>query len=394
MAVQDPYKVLGVAKGAKDDEIKKAYRKLARQWHPDRNPGNTEAEDKFKEVQEAYSIVGDPEKRRAYDSGGWQNMFGGGGGAGAGGGPFGGVRLDDLGGLGDIFGGLGNMFGGGRRGRQRAERGSDLETEVSLSFDQSIDGTELSVSVPRRESCGTCKGIGAAPGTTPKQCPRCQGSGMEQMGQGMFSISQPCSQCRGAGSVIEQPCPTCKGSGQVQKLKRYRVQIPAGVRDGSRIRLAGKGEPGVGGGPAGDLFVVTRVAPSPVFKRKGEHLEVEVPVSVTEALLGATIEVPTLAGTKQIKVPPGTRHGMVIRLSGEGPKRPKGGGRGDIRYRVDLVMPKDLNDEQREAARDLAAMLDGDDPRAALLAQAAGRVRATAGAEKSADKAEAQERKG
>lgn len=372
MAQQDPYKVLGVAKGAKDDEIKKSYRKLARQWHPDRNPGNAEAEDKFKQIQEAYATLSDPEKRRAYDSGGFQVPFGGGGG--------GGFRFEDVG---DIFGGLGglgNMFGGGRRGRQRAERGSDLETEVQLSFDQSIAGTEVSVAVPREEQCGTCHGSGAAPGTSPKQCPRCNGRGVEQMGQGMFSISQACSQCGGAGQIVEKPCPTCRGGGRVKKLRRYRVQVPPGVRDGSRVRLAGKGEPGVAGGPSGDLFVVTRVAPSPIFKRKGEHLEVTIPVTVTEALLGATIEVPTLTGSKQIKVPAGTRHGTVIRISGEGPKRPKAGGRGDIHYRIEVVMPKDLTDEQREAARDLASVLDGSNPREALLAQAAGRVKTTASA--------------
>ncbi len=385
MAAQDPYKVLGVGKGAKDDEIKKAYRKLARKWHPDRNPGNAEAEEKFKDIQEAYAVLSDSEKRRAYDTGGWQGMFGAGGPGGGAGGPFAGarnVRFEDLG---DLFGGIGNMFGGGRRGRPRAERGSDLETEVRLSFDQSIDGTELSVSVPRRETCGTCHGNGAAPGTAPKQCRRCQGSGMEQMGQGMFSISQPCSQCGGTGQIVERPCPTCRGSGQVQASKRYRVQIPAGVRDGSRIRLAGKGESGIGGGPPGDLFVVTRVAPSPVFRRKGESLEVTVPITVTEALLGATIEVPTLSGTKQIKVPAGTRHGTVIRLSGEGPKRPKGGGRGDIRYRVEIAVPKELTDEQQEAARDLASVLDGGDPRAALLGQAA--ARAAAGAASGSEEA-------
>ncbi len=372
MAQQDPYKTLGVAKGAKDDEIKKAYRKLARQWHPDRNPGNADAEDKFKQIQEAYSTLSDPEKRRAYDSGGWQVPFGGGGGGG------GGFRFEDVG---DIFGGLGNMFGGGgRRGRQRAERGSDLETEVKLSFDQSIAGTEVSVAVPRQEQCGTCHGSGAAPGTAPKQCPRCQGRGVEQMGQGMFSITQACSQCGGTGQIVEKPCPTCRGAGQVKKLRRYRVQVPSGVRDGSRVRLAGKGEPGVAGGPPGDLFVVTHVAPSAIFKRKGEHLEVPIPVTVTEALLGATIEVPTLTGSKQIKVPAGTRHGTVIRITGEGPKRPKSGGRGDIRYRIEVVMPKDLTDEQREAAQDLASVLDGANPREALLARAAGHPRAAASA--------------
>lgn len=389
MAQTDPYKVLRVAKGAKDDEIKKAYRKLARQWHPDRNPGNAEAEEKFKQVQEAYSTLSDPEKRRAFDSGGWQQKFGGGPGPGGGGGPFGGggrggMRFEDIG---DMFGGIGNMFGGGGGGarRRRSERGSDLETEVKLSFDQSIAGTEVSVAVPRQEQCGTCKGSGAKPGTSPKPCQQCDGRGIEQMGQGMFSISQACSRCGGSGQIIETPCGTCKGSGRVQKLKRYRVQVPAGVRDGSRVRLAGKGEAGIGGGPAGDLFVVTRVAPSPVFKRKGENLEVTIPVTVTEALLGATIEVPTLTGTKQIKVPAGTKHGTVIRLTGEGAKRPKSGNRGDIRYRVEIAMPNQLTDEQREAAEDLASTFDGADPRADLLEQARGGAMAGAASSGGAD---------
>lgn len=369
MAAKDPYKVLAVPKGAKDDEVKKAYRKLARQWHPDQNAGNKDAEEKFKDIQEAYAILSDPAQRKAYDSGGFSNLFGGAGGNG----PFAGgarnVRFEDLGDILGGMGGLGNMFGGGGRRRPRAERGSDLETEVSIGFDQSIGGTQTSVSVPRRESCTTCSGGGAAPGTTPKTCPRCEGRGVEQLGQGMFSISQPCSQCSGAGQIIEKPCPTCRGSGQVQKLRKFRVNIPAGVRDGTRIRLAGKGEPGVAGGPPGDLFVVTRVAPSPVWARKGENLEVTVPVLVSEALLGATIEVPTLEGTKQVKVAPGTKHGTIIRLAGEGPRKPKGGGRGDLRYRVEIEIPKELSDEQREAAKDLASLFT-EDPRAALLAKA------------------------
>jgi molecular chaperone DnaJ len=372
MAVTDPYKVLGVAKNASEDEVKKAYRKLARKWHPDQNSGNSEAEEKFKEVQEAYDIVGDSKKRKEFDSGSFSNMFSGanpfgGGGSGGGGNPFAnGVRFDNLG---DILGGV--FGGGGGRARQRVERGRDLEAAVAIGFDQSINGTEVSVSVPRTETCETCHGNGAAPGTTPKTCPHCQGSGVESVGQGMFSISQPCSVCGGRGTVVETPCPTCHGDGTVLRTRKYRVKLPAGVREGARIRVAGKGEVGENGGPAGDLFVVVHVADSPVFARKGDNLEVDIPIKVTEAMLGATIEVPTLDGTKQIKIPPGTKHGTVIRLKGEGPKHTKGSGAGDLRYRIELLVPNvnELTKDQKDAVEDLAGVLDGD-PRAELLARA------------------------
>lgn len=366
MTQKDPYKVLGVAKNATESEVKKSYRKLARKWHPDQNAGNKEAEEKFKDIQEAYDILGDAGKRKKFDSGGgFGNMFGGGGGGG--GGPFGGGGMRfDTSGLGDIFG---NIFGGGG-GRRRAERGRDLEAAVAIGFDQSIAGTEVSVSVPRAEQCGTCHGSGAAPGTTPVPCARCQGRGVETVGQGMFSLSQPCSACGGQGSVIEKPCSTCRGSGSVQRNRRYRVRIPAGVREGARIRVAGKGESGAGGGPPGDLFVIVHVGESPVFRRKGDNLEVTVPITVVEALRGATIEVPTLDGSKQIKVPAGTKHGTIIRLKGAGAAHAKGSGEGDIHYRIEIEIPEKLNKEQRDAVDDLASVLDGR-PREQLLARAA-----------------------
>lgn len=374
MAGSDPYKVLGVAKNASEGEIKKAYRKLARQWHPDQNAGNAEAEEKFKEIQEAYDIVGDPKKRKEFDSGGLSGMFGNGGNPFSGGAnPFGGggVRFENLS---DILGGVGNMFGGGGRSRSRVERGRDLEASVAIGFDQSIKGTEVSVSVPRRETCETCHGNGAAPGTSPKTCPRCEGSGMESVGQGMFSMSQPCQQCHGRGTIVEKPCKTCNGDGSVARTRKFRVKIPPGVREGARIRVAGKGEVGENGGAAGDLYVIVHVAGSPVFARKGDNLEVTVPVTVTEAMLGATIEVPTLDGSKQIKVPAGTRHGTVIRLKGEGPAHTKGAGNGDLRYRIDLQVPNvnELTKEQKDAVEDLATVIT-DNPREALLAK----VRAT-----------------
>lgn len=370
MPVTDPYKVLGVAKNASEAEIKKAYRSLARKWHPDQNAGNAEAEEKFKEVQEAYDIVGDPKKRKEFDSGGF-NPFAGGGNPFSGANPFGsgGVKFDNIG---DIFGGVTGMFGGRGGSRQRVERGRDLEANVAIGFDQSINGTEVSVSVPRRETCDTCHGSGAKPGTSVKTCPRCQGTGAESVGQGMFSISQPCSQCHGKGQIVETPCPTCKGDGSVVKTRKYRVKIPAGVRDGARIRVAGKGEAGENGGASGDLFVIVNVSSSPVFERKGDNLEVKVPVTVVEAVRGATIEVPTLNGNKQIKVPAGTKPGTVIRLKGEGPALAKGSGHGDLRYRVEVEVPNfnELSKEQQDAVDDLATVLDGN-PREELLARAA-----------------------
>jgi len=368
MSTQDLYAALGVPRTASQEEIKKAYRKLARKYHPDRNPDDKEAEEKFKEISAAHDVLSDPEKRKEYDAGGMFGGFGGGQGPfgpGAGGaGGFGGVDL------GDIFGSVFNR-GGGRRAQSQQVRGRDLETEVPLSFDQAINGAQVSVTVPKSSRCGTCHGSGAKPGTAPVTCPRCEGRGVEAQGQGFFSISQPCPQCGGAGQIIEDPCPTCGGSGLTQQNKRYKVNIPAGVKDGSRIRLAGKGEDGPRGGPPGDLYVTTRVSSSPVFERLDDgNLEVKVPISIPEALRGGTIEVPTLEGTKKIKVAPGTRHGTIQRLRGEGPPKGKSGSRGDIRYRLEIAVPQDLSEEQRKAVDELAESLNGGDPRAELLRKA------------------------
>ena len=366
----DLYKVLGVSKGASDEEIKKAYRKLARKYHPDRNPDDAAAEEKFKEVQGAYDTLSDPEKRKQYDASG--GMFGGFGAGGPGGGPFG-PGGGPAGGfdVSDIFSNLFGRGGAGGRAQPQQVRGRDLETEVSLSFDQAVHGAEISVTVPKAERCPTCHGSGAKPGTSPTVCPRCEGRGIDAQSQGFFSISQPCPQCGGQGQVIEDPCPTCSGSGLTQQTKRYKVKIPAGVKNGARIRLAGKGEAGQRGGPPGDLFVVTRVAASPVFKRlDGGNLEVTVPITVAEALRGATIEVPTLEGTKKIKVGPGTKHGQVQRLKGEGAPKPRGRGKGDIRYRLEIEMPGKLTEEQEKAAEALAEAFNGSDPRAELLRKA------------------------
>lgn len=368
---EDLYKVLGVSKKASAEEIKKAYRKLARKYHPDRNPDDPKAEERFKEVQGAYDTLSDPEKREQYDAGGMFAGFGGGpgraGGRGQGPGGFAGFGAGDLG---DLFGSI--FSRGSGRAQPQGARGRDLETEVSLSFDQAVNGTQVSVAVPKAERCTTCHGSGAKLGTAPVTCPRCEGRGIDAQSQGFFSISQPCPQCGGAGQIIENPCPTCGGSGLTRQTKRYKVNVPAGVKDGARIRLAGKGEAGPRGGPPGDLYVVTRVAASPVFKRLDDgSLEVTVPITIAEALGGATIEVPTLDGTKKIKVPVGTRHGTIQRLRGEGPPRPNGNGRGDIRYRLEIELPEKLTDEQAEAVEKLAETLNGGDPRAELLRRAA-----------------------
>ena len=370
----DYYKVLGVGKNASDAEIKKAYRKLARQYHPDRNPGDSSAEDRFKEIQEAHDVLSDPEKRKAYDRGT---------------GPFGGFATGGFdpgsfgGGFGDI---LSNLFGGGaapraggRTGGARArapQRGRDLETEVSLTFDQAVEGAQVPLTVPTSKPCPTCHGTGAKPGTTPKVCPVCGGTGVEAESQGIFSISQPCSRCHGAGTVIEDPCPTCGGTGAQHAVKRLRVNIPAGVRDGSRIRIAGKGDPGMRGSEPGDLYVITRVQDSPVFKRVGDNLEVEVPLTIPEAVRGGVVEVPTLRATKRLRVAPGTKNGTVQRLRGEGPPRLGGKGRGDIHYRFVIDVPSSLTPEQEEAIDRLWQVMNGD-PRAELLARASAGREAT-----------------
>ncbi len=363
----DYYKILGVGKNASDEEIKKAYRKLARKNHPDTNAGDKGAEERFKEISQAHDVLSDPDKRKAYDRG--TGPFGQFTNAAAGGGfDFSGA------GFGDIFS---NIFGGGGAGarggagaaggvRQRPAPGRDLETEVSLSFDQAVNGAQVSLTVPTSQPCPTCQGTGAKPGTAPRICPVCNGTGVEAQSQGIFSMSAPCSNCRGQGTVIDDPCPTCQGSGAQRSVRKLRVNIPAGVKDGSRIRLAGKGEPGLRGADAGDLYVITRVGDSPVFKRVGDNLEVEVPLTIPEALLGAIIEVPTLTGTKRLKVPRGTKSGTVQRLRGEGPARLGGKGRGDIHYRFVLEVPASLSEEQ-SAVVDRLSQVMKDNPRERLF---------------------------
>jgi molecular chaperone DnaJ len=364
----DYYKILGVGKNASDEEIKKAYRKLARQYHPDRNQGDKAAEERFKQISQAHDVLSDPDKRKAYDRAG--SPLGG----------FGVPGFDASGMTGGFSDILSNLFGGGGpggaggragnvRGPRPAEaRGRDLETEVSLSFDQAVSGTQVPLQIQTSQPCPTCHGTGAKPGTSPKVCPVCKGRGVEAQSQGIFSISQPCSNCGGSGTVIDDPCATCHGTGAQRTTKRLRVNIPAGVRDGSRIRLAGKGDPGLRGAPPGDLYVITRVKESPVFKWSGDNLEVEVPLTIPEAIRGAIVEVPTLNGSKRLRVPPGTKHGTVQRLRGEGAPRLGGKGNGDIRYRFVIDVPQDLSAEQDDAVDRLSRVMNGN-PRAKLFAQ-------------------------
>ena len=366
----DYYKTLGVGKNASDEEIKKAYRKLARKYHPDTNQGDKQAEERFKQISQAHDVLSDTDKRKEYDRGngplgGFSNM------GGFDPSSFGGSFTDIFS---NIFGGGGPTAGtrGGARTRAGVQRGRDLETEVSLDFDQAVNGAQVPLAVPTSSACPTCHGTGAKPGTSPRVCPVCEGRGVEAQSQGIFSISQPCSNCHGSGTVIDDPCPTCHGTGAQRGVRRLRVNVPAGVKDGSRIRLKGKGEPAPRGGEPGDLFVITRVSDSPVFKRSGDNLEVEVPLTIPEAIRGAVIEVPTLNGSKRLRVPRGTKHGTVQRLRGEGPPRLSGKGRGDIRYRFVIDVPASLSPEESDAVDKLSEVMN-DDPRSKLFTETAQR---------------------
>ncbi|HEY2966567.1 MAG TPA: molecular chaperone DnaJ [Actinomycetota bacterium] len=352
---KDYYKVLGVAKNASAAEIKKAYRKLAQQHHPDANPGNTQAEDRFKEISAAYDVLGDQDKRKQYDqvrdmaaSGFGSGGFSGGGG-GSGSGFPGGVRFEDLGDLGDLFGGL---FGGGRRGGgARPARGADLETSVTVSFDDAMTGTTKPVRISGPAPCETCHGSGAAPGTSPTTCPRCGGSGAVAVNQGLFQMSQPCPVCHGSGRVVQTPCPTCGGTGSRRRTRSFQVKVPAGVQDGARIRLSGRGEPGPAGAQPGDLYVQVRVQPHAFFGRTGHDLTLELPVTYAEAALGADVRVPTLNGPVTMKVPAGTPNGKTFRLKGKG--APRRGGHGDLLVTTRIEVPRKLSKPEKELLKQL-----------------------------------------
>jgi molecular chaperone DnaJ len=359
MSKRDYYEVLGVSRGATEAEIKGAYRKLAIRYHPDKNPGDAEAEEKFKEAAEAYSVLSVAEQRARYDRFGHAGVSGAAGAQGSWGGAqgFGGIEdiLGDLFGFGDVFGGRG---GGGRRGA--AQRGADLRYDLEMSLEEASEGMTAQLRIPRLEACDACKGSGAAPGTQPENCSGCNGTGQVRYQQGFFSVARTCGQCRGAGRVIRTPCEQCKGAGRVEREKQIEVKIPAGVETGSRLRLSGEGEAGAQGGPAGDLYVVIHVKEHDLFERQGNNLYASVPVTFAQAALGAEVSVQTLEGQESLKVPAGTQTGTVFRLKGHGMPVLGGRGRGDLFVSVTVVTPTTLTREQRKLLEQLAQIEETD----------------------------------
>jgi len=373
---KDYYKVLGVPKDASADDVKKAYRKLARQLHPDRNRDDAAAETRFKEVSEAYSVLSDPGKRKEYDeartlfgSGGFR-IPGGGGGAGDGsftfdfGDLFGQGGTTGTGGLGDVFGGI---FGQRTRTTTPGRRGADVESEVTIAFTEAVEGVTVPLRMTSAAACTACAGTGAKAGTVPRVCPTCSGTGHTSTDSGRFALSEPCRDCLGRGLVVDDPCPVCHGSGRGTTSRTMQVRIPAGVGDGRRIRLRGKGAPGERGGPAGDLYVTVHVQPHAVFGRRGEHLTVSVPVTFPEATLGAEIRVPTLGGPPvTLKVPPGTPNGRTFRVRGKGAQR-SDGSRGDLLVTVEVAVPQRVDGAAKAALEAFRDATSGDDVRAELL---------------------------
>jgi len=369
---KDYYKTLGVPKTAKPADIKKAYHDLARKYHPDANKGNADAEERFKEITEAYNVLSDEKQRKEYDEA--RSMFGGGfrGPAGARTGGAG-STFD----LGDLFGGdgLGDVIGGIFRGRggtaqSRARRGADVETETTLSFGDSIDGATVALRLTGEGPCPVCHGTGAKAGTVPKVCPDCQGTGQQSRNLGGFGMSEPCKTCRGRGLVVDDPCPSCSGSGRAMSSRTIQARIPAGVADGQRIRIPGKGAPGERGGKNGDLYVRVHVKPHPVFGRSGDNLTITVPVSISELALGAEIKVPTHRGAAvTVRIPPGTPNGRVFRVPGRGVRK-KDGTLGALLATVEVTVPQDLNSKARSALEDLSIATSSSDPRAELLRRA------------------------
>ena len=375
---KDYYKTLGVAEGASADEIKKSYRKLARKYHPDANKGDSKAEERFKEISEAYNVLSDEKRRKEYDD--TRSMFAGGRMPGSGGTAGGSYGFD----LGDLFGGggtsstggrlgdiLGGVFGTGRTQQQaRPRRGADVETEASLSFGDAIEGTTVALRLAGEGPCKDCMGTGAKAGTVPRVCPTCEGTGQGSRNLGNFAFSEPCKTCRGRGLGVDDPCPSCSGSGRAMSTRTIQARIPAGVGDGQRIKLKGKGAPGERGGPAGDLYVRVHVAPHPVFGRSGHNLTVTVPVTFPEATLGAEIKVPSHRGMPvSVRIPAGTPSGRTFRVRGKGVRRPDGT-MGDLLVTVNVQVPKDLGDKARQALETFREATAGPDPRDELLRQA------------------------
>jgi molecular chaperone DnaJ len=343
---KDFYEVLGVNRDASDEEIKKAYRKLAMKYHPDRNPDSKEAEEKFKEIKEAYEILSEPDKRRAYDTYGHAGVN-----PQMGGGP----GPEGFGGFAEAFGDIfGEIFGGGRRGGgSQVYRGADLRYNMEITLEQAARGTETKIRIPTLEQCDTCHGSGARPGTKPKTCDTCQGQGQVRLQQGFFSIQQTCPKCHGTGKTIADPCTTCHGAGRVKGHKTLSVKIPAGVDDGNRVRLSGEGEAGVNGGPPGDLYVVVSLKPHTVFQRDGADLHCEMPISFTIAALGGEIRIPTLDGEAQIRIPPETQSGQIFRLRGKGIRPVRQTSAGDLLCHVVVETPVRLTERQKDLLREL-----------------------------------------
>ncbi len=355
---RDYYEVLGVSKGASEDEIKRAYKKLARKYHPDMNPGDKEAEEKFKEVNEANEVLSDPDKKARYDQFGFAGVdpnYGAGGGYGAGG--------FDFGDLGDIFGSFfgGGFGGGGQRRRNGPQRGESIRMSVSVDFTEAAFGCEKEVTVERSEQCPTCKGNGCAPGTTPEVCPDCHGSGAVTQSQrtpfGVMQTQAVCGKCRGTGKIIHQPCPDCHGSGRARKRKTVKVNIPAGIDNGQTISLRGQGHAGKNGGPNGDLLITVMVKPHDIFRREGTSVFCEAPITFTQAVLGAEMEIPTIDGKVKYTIPEGTQTGTVFRLRGKGIPVLNGHGRGDQYVTVTIETPRGLNREQKDALKKFSETL-------------------------------------
>ena len=352
MAKRDYYEVLGVNKDASDDDLKKAYRRLAMKWHPDRNPDNPKAEENFKEAKEAYEVLCEPQKRQAYDQFGHAGVS-----PQAGGGP-GGAGFGDI--FSDIFS---DIFGGGRAGRSTVFRGADLRYNLELTLEQAAHGFETKIRIPAAALCETCKGSGARPGTQPSTCPSCRGAGQVRVSQGPFSIAQTCPRCHGSGSVIPNPCSPCAGTGRVKLNKTLAVKIPVGVDEGDRVRLSGEGEPGVNGGPPGDLYVQVHVKPHAVFQRDHDDLHCEMPISITIAALGGDISIPTLDGSAKVRVPAETQTGKTFRLKGKGIKGVRSQVQGDLFCHVVVETPVSLTERQRQLLREFDSISAADSAR-------------------------------